>query len=74
MDKRGTQVNGPKDKKGDNSAHPRDDIDILYVSRKEVGRVLVSFMDFIEEIIQGLEKNIKKREDNLQRPVTTMAT
>ena len=40
MDKRGTQTNGPDDKKINDGAqsHPRDDIDRLYVSRKEGGR------------------------------------
>ena len=40
--------------------HPRDDVDILYVSRKEGGRRLVSIEDSGDESIQRLEDYIQK--------------
>ena len=41
--------------------HSNDDIDWLYVSRKEGGRGLANIEDFIEALIQGLENYNKKR-------------
>ena len=41
--------------------HPRDDVDILYVSRKEGGRGLDSNEDSVDIPIQRLEdKSVKK--------------
>ena len=45
--------------------HPRDDIDILYVSRKEEGRGLASIEDSIDASIRRLEDNIKKSKEKL---------
>ena len=42
--------------------HPRDDVDILYVSRKEGGRGLTSIEDSIDTSIQRLEDYIEKHE------------
>ena len=42
--------------------HPRDDIDRLYVSRKEGGRGLVSTGDSVDASIQRLEDYIEKLE------------
>ena len=39
---------------------PRDDIDRLYVSRKEGGRGLTSIQDSIDASVQWLEDDIKK--------------
>ena len=41
------------------TVHPRDDIDILYASRKEGGRGFPSIKDSVNRSIQGLEDNIK---------------
>ena len=42
--------------------HPRDDIDRLYVSRKEGGRGLASIEDSFDALIQQLEDYIGKHE------------
>ena len=42
--------------------HPRDDIDRLYVSRKEGGRGLASIEDSVDASIQRLEDYIGKQE------------
>ena len=42
--------------------HPRDDIDRLYVSRKEGGRELVSIEDSVDVSIQRLKDYIEKHE------------
>ena len=42
--------------------HPRDDVDRLYVSRKEGGRGLVSIEDSVDTSIHQLENYIEKRE------------
>ena len=42
--------------------HPRDDVDRLYVSRKEVGRGLASIEDSVDASIQRLEDYIEKHE------------
>ena len=52
MDNRRTQTNGPKDKKV-------EDIDRLYVSRKEEGRGLVN----IEDCVDRLEDYVTKKKD-----------
>ena len=45
--------------------HPRDDVDRLYVSRKEGGRGLISIEDSVDASIQRLEDYIKKYEGGL---------
>ena len=40
--------------------HPRNDIDRLYVSRKEGGRGLASIEDRVDALIQRLEDYIEK--------------
>ena len=41
--------------------HPRDDVDRLYVSRREGGRGLASIEDDVDTSIQRLEDYIEKR-------------
>ena len=43
--------------------HPRDDVDRLYVSRKEGGRGLASIEDSVDASIQRLEDYIEKNEN-----------
>ena len=45
--------------------HPGDDIDRLYVSRKEEGRGLASIEDSVDASIQWLEDYIEKLERGL---------
>ena len=45
--------------------HPRDDVDRLYVSRKEGGRGLASIEDSVDTSIQRLEDYIEKHERGL---------
>ena len=45
--------------------HPRDDVDRLYVSRKEGGRGLTSIEDSIDASIERLEDYIEKHEGGL---------
>ena len=45
--------------------HPRDDVDRLYVSRKEGGRGLASIEDSVCASIQRLEDYIEKHEGGL---------
>ena len=45
--------------------HPRDDVDRLYVTRKEGGRGLASIEDSVEASIQRLEDYIEKYEGRL---------
>ena len=45
--------------------HPRDDVDILNVSRKEGGRGLVSIEDSVDASIRRLEDYIEKHEGGL---------
>ena len=40
--------------------HPRDDVERLYVSRKEGGRGLASIQDSVDASIQRLKDNIEK--------------
>ena len=42
--------------------HPRDDIDRLYVSRKQGGKGLASIEDTVDASIQRLEDYIEKHE------------
>ena len=41
--------------------HPRDDVERLYVSRKEGGRRLASIEDSIDASIQRLEDYLQKQ-------------
>ena len=45
--------------------HPRDDVDRLYVFRKEGGKGLVSIEDSVDTSIQRLEGYIEKHEQGL---------
>ena len=45
--------------------HPRDDVDRLYVSRKQGGRGLISIEDIVDASIQRLEDYIEKHERGL---------
>ena len=45
--------------------HPRDDVDRVYVSRKEGGRGLVSIKDSVDASIQRLKDYIQKHEGGL---------
>ena len=45
--------------------HPRDDVDRLYVSRKEGGRGLASIEDFVDVSIQRLENHMEKHKRGL---------
>ena len=45
--------------------HPRDDVDRLYVSRKEGGRGLASIEDSVDALTQRLEDYIEKHEAGL---------
>ena len=46
---------------------PKDDIDRLYVSRKEGGRGLASIKDSVDALIRELEDYIKKSKGRLIR-------
>ena len=48
-----------------NTLHPRDDVDSLYVSRKEGGRKLANTEDSVDASRQRLEDNIEKHEGGL---------
>ena len=54
--------------------HSRDDVDRLYVSRKEGGKVLASIKDSIDASIQRLEDNIEKRGERLITATRTILT
>ena len=45
--------------------HPRDDVDRLFVSRKEGGRGLASIEDTVDASIQRLEDYMQKYEQGL---------
>ena len=45
--------------------HPRDDVDRLYVPRKEGGRVLASIEDGVDASIQRFEDYIEEHEREL---------
>ena len=47
------------------ASHPRDDVDRLYVSRKEGGRGLTSIEDSVDASIQRFEDYIEKHEGGL---------
>ena len=48
-----------------NALHPRDDIDRLYVSRKEGEREFTNIEDCIDASIQRLKKNTKMNKEIL---------
>ena len=55
--------------------HSRDDVDRLYVSRKEGGRGLASIEDSVDASIQRLEDYIQNtKEDSLQPPDMKLRT
>ena len=45
--------------------HPRDNVDRLYVSRKERGRGLTSTEDIVDKSLQRLKDYIEKHEGGL---------
>ena len=45
--------------------HPRDDVDRLFISRKEGGRGLASIEDSVDASIQRLKDYIQKHEGRL---------
>ena len=45
--------------------HPKSDVDRLYITRKEVGGVLISIEDFVELAIRGLEVYVHGSEERL---------
>ena len=49
--------------------HPRDDVDRLYVSRKEEGRGFPSIEDSVDTSIQRLEDYIEKHDGGLIRVI-----
>ena len=48
-----------------NALHPRDDVNSLYVSRKEGGRGLASIEDSVNTSIQRLKDYLEKHEGGL---------
>ena len=45
--------------------HPKSDVDILYIPRKEEGRGLISIEDCVELAIRGLELHVHGSEERL---------
>ena len=61
MNDRRTSTNGPENKKTyDDALHLRDDVDRLYMSRKEEGSGFANIQGSIDTSIQQLEDYIKK--------------
>ena len=54
--------------------HPRDDIDRLYVSRKEGGRGLASIEDSVDASLQRLKDYIQKHEEGLITATRKLST
>ena len=54
--------------------YPRDDVDRLYVSRKEGGKGLASIKDGVDVSIQWLEDCIKSVEEDWIHPLKTIKT
>ena len=50
--------------------HPRDDVDRLYVSRKEGGRGLASIEDSVDASIQRLKEDIQRHDGGLITSIT----
>ena len=70
VDERRTLSNGPEKKlmTMHKDLHPRDDKDILYVSRKEGGRGLNSIEDSVDTSIRPFEDYIKTQERLIMAP------
>ena len=63
MDGGRTYTNGPENKKtNDDALHPGNNVDRLYVSRKE-GRALASIEDSVDASIQRLHKKAGRKTD-----------
>ena len=45
--------------------HPRDDVDRLYVGRKDCGRGLISIEEFVENAVLGLRGYVEKSKERL---------
>ena len=56
------------------ASHPRDDVDRLYVSRREGGSGLASNEDSVDLSIQRLKHYIKKRGGKLIAATETILT
>ena len=69
VDERRTSINGPENK-NTNDDH-RDDIDRLYVSRKEGGRGLAGIEDSVDTSIRWLEDYVKKNKEMLITATTS---
>ena len=54
--------------------YARDDVDILYVPRKEGDRGLASIEDSVDTSIRRLEDYIEKNKEWLRWPETTQTT
>ena len=54
--------------------HPRDDVDRLYVSKKEGGSGLASIEDSVDILIQQLEDYIEKHEGGLITAIKLILT
>ena len=66
MDVGRISANGPENKKtNDHALHHRDDIDRLYVSRKEGGRELTNIDDSVDTSIKRFEDNMKNNKESL---------
>ena len=48
---------------------PKDDVDRLYVSRKEEGRGFATIEDSVDASIQWLEDNIEKQKEGLKTAI-----
>ena len=56
------------------AVHPRDDIDGLYISRKEGGRGLTSIEYSVDASIQRLEDYIENTNEDLLQPADRIRT
>ena len=57
-----------------NALHPRDDVDRLYVSRKEKGRGLTSTKDNVDASINDLKTTYKNMEEDWLQPSEKILT
>ena len=67
MDQRRTKAKGPKNRKlmaMHKTLHPRDDVDRLYVSRKEEGRGLARIEDSVDALKQRFEDYIENTNED----------
>ena len=77
IDTREAQINGPETRKLmmiHKALHPRDDIDTLYVSRKEGERKLTTTDDTLDVSIRGFKGFIKKNKERLITAAKTVLT